>query len=146
MKLFKTLSISLFLLCTMTYSVQGMETRTAAYTLALMGGFSTLCIDACEKDWQMRKPFRAGFGSPLIAAITMTAIEQVAKTYIHTDIFTKTLIGQSLKIIASVATTAGFCQWLSVYKHMAQDKKRVSAYLKGLLCGGLLILPFCSDL
>lgn len=126
--------------------VSAMDSKRVACVLAMVGGMSALYMDATEPDWQLRKPCRAGVGTPLIVAATMGGLELVSKNYIETNFFTATPIGQSIKIMISVIAVASFCQYLGVYKQMAQDTKRIVVYLKGLLCGTLLVLPFCSDL
>jgi hypothetical protein len=134
------------LLLTNLITPSAMQPQQVAQALALASGFYTMYADATQPDWQIRKPFRAGGASALITAGTMKAIEMISETYWHTDLFTSTPLGKTIKILASVAAAAGFCQYLGVYKHMAEDKQRTWAYIKGLICGTLFLLPFYNDL
>lgn len=124
-----------------------MQPQQIAQALALASGFYTMYTDTTQPDWQIRKPFRAGGASALIAAGTMKAIEVVSETCWQTDIFTSTLLGKAVKILVSAAAALGFCQYLGVYKHIAEQdtQNRKWAYIKGLVCGCLLVLPFCND-
>jgi hypothetical protein len=145
MKIHSLFFIPLFLMNFIAPPLYAMQPQQVAQVLALASGLYIVYTDTTERDCKLHTPFRAGSGSVLIAAGTMKAIEMVSKTYWHTNFFTSTPFGKTAKIIISVAAAAGFCQYLGVYKHMAQDKQRTWAYIKGLICGTLLLLPFCND-
>lgn len=125
-----------------------MSQQYAAYLAAsVIAGTVALVTDASESDWQLRKPFRAGLASPLVCAGAMAAMEHIAAAYFKTDLLTTTLVGKSLKIATSIATTAGSCQFIGAFKHIAEDKqKRMFPFFNGLLCGILFVVPFCSDI
>jgi hypothetical protein len=143
----KKLLITFLLGLSSSASLSATNSQQVAQTLALASGLYMMYADTSEDDWQIRKPFRAGAVSPAILAGTMKAIEVISETYWHTDFFTSTPFGKTIKILASVAAAAGFCQYLGVYKHMAEQdtQNRKWAYIKGLICGLLIMLPFCND-
>jgi len=144
MKLYSLFFIAFLL--SVSFSLHAMNAQRIAQGLALTSGMYILYSDATEPDWQLRKPFRGGTGSALIAAASMKALEMFSPAYFNTNFFTATLMGQAIKILTGATAAGTFCYVIGAYKHMAQDNKRLHAYLKGLLCGTLLVLPFCSDL
>jgi hypothetical protein len=99
-----------------------------------------------QKNVAIQKPFFAGVYSSLALGVTMTIIEKTAQAYFNNNLFSTSLPHQALKVLFSVCTAMGVSQLCSTYKEINKTTNNKLNYLKGLLFGGLFLLPFCSDL
>lgn len=145
MKLSQSFLMLLFLLQINHCSAMEIEVRPVAMLACAAGMYAW--YENAESDRQLRRPFNAGMGTSLMLAGVMKVIEAGTTIFLQTDMFSLTPLAQALKIAAAIGAATGACHYVGVYKHLQRNPyTRGWAYCKGLLCGGFLVLPFCSDL
>lgn len=122
--------------------------EVSAYNAAIVSGLiiAGITLAPSNENMHAQKTYNSGIGSALIVGATMGLIEYSAHKYLNTNIFSTSIPHQAIKIGIAITTAAGFSFFRSIYTDIAKNKKLGPVYLRGLLCGGLFLLPFCSNL